>query len=252
MPKLLPSVFPLVGLVVFLCITMPASAQTLTAVEKDLVDAYAPISSYFYENWDSLAYYSKQFDQKIAIALEKYPETFKYPFPEFKKHGFVATSTDGVFRIYSWDTWLGGTAHIFNNLIQYETGGKIQFSTIEGGYGFYPVVFTLKTKTKTYYLANGHGIFSTRDSGQSLEAYTIEKGQLLPVELFKNRAKLSHSISIEFDFFSVVERPERPLKLIKYDEVKKIIYVPVIGKEGAVTELFTQYRFNGKYFEAIN
>ena len=90
-----------------------------------------------------------------------------------------------------------------------------------------------------------------RDVGQSLEAYIIEKGQLLPVELFKNKGKLSHSISIEFDFFSVLERPERPLKLIKYDEVKKIIYVPVIGKDGVVRELFTQYRFNGKYFEVL-
>jgi len=62
---------------------------------------------------------------------------------------------------------------------------------------------------------------------------------------------MSSSISFEFDFYSVVDHPERPLKLIKYDEQKKMIYIPVIAKNGAVTELFTRYQHNGKYFEVL-
>jgi hypothetical protein len=56
-------------------------------------------------------------------------------------------------------------------------------------------------------------------------------------------------ISVEFDFFSVVDRPERPLKLIKFDKTKTIIYIPVVYEDGKVTDKFIQYKFNGKYFE---
>lgn len=153
-------------------------------------------------------------------------------------------------RIYSWDTWLGGTAHIFSSIAQFQSGGSIFLDEI-GGMGFFPEVFTVKTPQKTYYIAVSHGIFSTADAGQSVEAFTIEQNELRPVELFNTKGKMSTSISFEFDFFSVVEHPERPLKLIKYDEQKKIISIPVIAKDGAVTELFTRYRFNGKYFEAL-
>ena len=234
----------------FIILATPALTQNLDSIEKDLIEAYAPISSFFRIDYDSLQYYSQQFDQKISTYLEKYPATFKHPFTQLKEHCFITTSADSLLRIYSWDTWLGGTAHIFSSIAQFQSGGSIFLDEI-GGMGFFPEVFTVKTPQKTYYIAVSHGIFSTADAGQSVEAFTIEQNELRPVELFNTKGKMSTSISFEFDFFSVVEHPERPLKLIKYDEKKKIISVPVIAKNGAVTELFTHYRFNGKGFEVF-
>ncbi len=92
---------------------------------------------------------------------------------------------------------------------------------IGSGMGFFPEIYSVKTPQKNYYLAISHGIFSTANAGQSLDAFTIEQNELRPVEL------------------------------IKYDEQKKIISIPVIAKNGAVTELFTRYRYNGKYFEVF-
>lgn len=234
----------------FVFFTTPALTQNLDAIEKDLIEAYSPISSFFRINYDSLQYYSQQFDQKISTYLEKYPATFKHPFDQLKEHCFITTAADGLLRIYSWDTWLGGTAHIFKSIAQFQSGETIFLEEI-GGMGFFPEIYTLKTPQKTYYLAVSHGIFSTADAGQSIEAFSIVQNQLQPVELFNTKGKMSTSISFEFDFFSVVEHPERPLKLIKYDEKKKVISVPVIEKDGAVAELFTRYRFNGKYFEVL-
>ena len=228
----------------------PAFTQNLDSIEKDLIEAYSPISSFFRIDYDSLQYYSQQFDQKISTCLEKYPATFKYPFTQLKEHCFITTSADGLLRIYSWDTWLGGTAHIFKSIAQFQSRTAIFFVEIEG-LGFFSEIYTLKTPQKTYYLAVSHGIFSTADAGQSVEAFTIMQNGLRPVELFNTKGKMSTSISFEFDFFSVVEHPERPLKLIRYDEKKKVISVPVIAENGAVTELFTRYRFNGKYFEVL-
>lgn len=228
----------------------PVFSQNLAAIEKDLVETCARISSFYRVDSDSLEHYSHQFDQKIAAYLQKYPTTFKHPFTQLKKECFITTSADALLRVYSWDTWLGGTAHDFSSIAQFQSGGSTFLGKI-GGMGFFSEVFTVKTRQKTYYLAVSHGIFSTADAGQSLQAYTIEQNELQSVELFKTKEKMSTSISFEFDFFSVVDRPERPLKLIKYDEKKKTISVPVIAENRAVTEVFTRYRFNGKYFEEV-
>jgi hypothetical protein len=248
MYKLVLHFWSVANALAFVFLTTPVFSQNLAAIEKDLVETYARISSFYRVDSDSLAHYSHQFDQKIAAYLKKYPATFKHPFTQLKKECFITTSTDGLFRVYSWDTWLGGTAHDFSSIAQFQSGGSTFLGKI-GGMGFFPEVFTVKTRQKTYYLAVSHGIFSTADAGQSLQAYTIEQNELRLVELFKTKGKMSTSISFEFDFFSVVDRPERPLKLIKYDEKKKTISVPVIAENGAVTEVFTVYRFNGKHFE---
>lgn len=250
MNKLVLRFWSVVKTLAFVFLITPVFSQNLDALEKDLVEAYAPISSFFRIDYDSVQYYSQRFDQKISAYLEKYPATFKHPFTQLKEHCFLTTAADGLLRIYSWDTWLGGTAHIFSSIAQFQYGESIFLDEI-GGMGFFSEIFTVKTPQKTYYLAVSHGIFSTADAGQSLDAFTIEQNELRPVELFKIKGKMSTSISFEFDFFSVVDHEERPLKLIKYDEKKKIISVPVIEKNGAVTELFTRYRFSGKYFEAL-
>ncbi|MDX2068544.1 MAG: hypothetical protein SFV55_08970 [Haliscomenobacter sp.] len=231
-------------------LTTPALTQNLDSIEKDLVETYASISSFFRIDYDSLQYYSQRFDEKISTYLEKYPATFKHPFVQLKEHCFIATSADGLLRIYSWDTWLGGTAHIFKSIAQFQSGEAIFLEEI-GGMGFFSEIYPVKTRQKTFYLAVSHGIFSTADAGQSLEAFFIEQNELRLVELFNIKGKMSTSISFEFDFYSVVEHPERPLKLIKYDEQKKIIAIPVIANNGAVTELFSRYRFNGRYFEML-
>ena len=250
MNKLFRFFGPAAKVLAFIILATPALTQNLDAIEKDLIEAYAPISSFFRIDYDSLQYYSQQFDQKISTYLEKYPATFKHPFTQLKEHCFITTSADSLLRIYSWDTWLGGTAHIFSSIAQFQSGGSIFLDEVRG-MGFFPEVFTVKTPQKTYYIAVSHGIFSTADAGQSVEAFTIEQNELRPVELFNTKGKMSTSISFEFDFFSVVDHPERPLKLIRYDEKKKVISVPVIAENGAVTELFTRYRFNGKYFEVL-
>ena len=62
---------------------------------------------------------------------------------------------------------------------------------------------------------------------------------------------MTSMISVEFDFFSVVDRPERPVRVIKYDKSKKIIYIAIVHEDGKVTDKFIQYKFNGNYFEKI-
>ena len=66
-----------------------------------------------------------------------------------KKYIDIVTTDDGLLRIYSWDTWLGGTMHQFENLFQFKCGDKICTHLITdtseiSEVPFYSDIFTLK------------------------------------------------------------------------------------------------------------
>jgi hypothetical protein len=231
--------------------------QNLKQIELDLLKASNKLFSFYqpYES-DSLHKYSEQLRIKTIESLSKNPATLKYPFQMLiDSNAFaIVTSNDSLFRIYTWDTWTGGTMHFYDIIYQFSNKGKVYTEPVmleEGDAGaFYSEIFTLKSGTKTYYLAVSNATFSTKDAAQSIEVFSIENNNLnKQVNLIKTAEGMTHRIGFEFDFFSVVERPERPLKLIKYDKNKKIIFIPVVYEDGKVTDKFIQYKFNGKYFK---
>ena len=80
----------------------------------------------------------------------------------------------------------------------------------------------------------------------------LEENQLIDTtKIFKTKTKKLNNISVEFDFFSVADRPERPLELISYDEKKKIIYIPLVNNNGKVSNKNILYQLKGGYFEFI-
>jgi hypothetical protein len=231
--------------------------QNLKKIELDLLKASDKLFS-FYQPYksDSLDKYSEQLRNQTIEALSKNPGTLKYPFQMLiDSNAFeIVTSEDSLFRIYSWDTWTGGTMHFFNNIFQYSNNGKVTTELLEltedDPSGFYSDIFTLRSADKTFYLVINNGMYSTKDVVASIQVFTIEKGKLNQnVKLIKTSSAMTSMISVEFDFFSVVDRPERPVRVIKYDKNKKIIYIPVVYEDGKVTDKFIQYKFNGKYFE---
>jgi len=231
--------------------------QSLKQIELDLLKASNKLFSFYqpYES-DSLDKYSEQLRIKTIEVLSKNPATLKYPFQMLiDSNAFeIVTSEDSLFRIYSWDTWTGGSMHFYDIIYQFSSKAKVYTEPLvldEGdGGAFYSDIFMLRNGAKTYYIAVSNASFSSKDAVQSIEVFSIENGVLNKnVKLFKTAEGMTGSISVEFDFFSVVDRPERPLKLIKYDKNKKVIYIPVVYEGGKVTNKFIQYKFNGKYFE---
>jgi len=87
---------------------------------------------------------------------------------------------------------------------------------------------------------------------ESVTAYTIRNSKLVDtVGLFRTKKEILNAIDIEFDFFSVVDWPTRPLQLIAYDEEKKKLYIPYIEGYGQVTKRNLVYQLKGKYFEYV-
>lgn len=251
---------------ILLLLTARSFSQPLTArqIEADLQATYAKVLAYRTKeeigSWDSVARYNEAFREKLAHYTTRVPATLAHPFDSLRKtHIDIVTSEDGLLRIYSWDTWLGGTMHHFENVFQFRAGGKVSSRAVYASdpHGaeyvpFYSQLFTLKANGKTYYLAVYNGIYSNRDASQSVRVFAIENGRLNDrVRLFKTGSGLVDAIEVPFDFFSVVDRPERPLRLIKYDPGQKLLYIPVVVEDGRVTDRFIVYRFTGTYFEKV-
>jgi hypothetical protein len=209
--------------------------------------------------WDNIEVYNRIFREKLLHYTSNYPETLTYKFDSLKKdYIYIVSSDDSLFRIYSWDTYLGGTMVYFENIFQFKAGGKVYAycdtsSLAKDNYiPFYSQIFTLKTDDKTCYLAVNNGIYTGKETSQSIKAFSIENNSLNDtLKLFKiqTESDLLNEIDIYFDFFSVVDRPERSLRLIKYNPDKKIIYIPVVAENDSVTNKYTRYKFNGQYFE---
>ena len=149
--------------------------------------------------------------------------------------------------------------HYFKTIYQYKgDDGKVYSKSqkLEEGDagGFVYDIFTLTTKDEKVYLACSHSIYGTSDGGQCVSLFRIKKDALDDdVKLIKTKTGLHNSLGFEFDFFSVVDRKERPIKLIQYDKKNQAITIPVVIPDkkfqyGRVTNKSIIYKFDGQYF----
>jgi hypothetical protein len=232
-------------------------AQTVnfSAQEDKLIRQYKKLESNYPKYNDSMA---EVFAKGLASFIKNNPGTLSYPFKKLNDSIFsgVRTSSDGNFRIYSWDTWTGGTMHFYKMIYQWRANGKV-FTDVprieDNDPAFYcSAIFTVNIDNKPYYLAVTNGIYSSKDLMQSITCYSIEGNKLMDtVRLFKTKAKKLNSIEVFFDFFSVVDKPERPLELITYDDKLNIIYIPVVDGKDQVTKKNILYQLKDGYFEFI-
>ncbi|RYD98497.1 MAG: hypothetical protein EOP50_04905 [Sphingobacteriales bacterium] len=253
------------ALLVFLFLvfcTATAQAQgkpaNLAAQEQRLAKLYEKLLSFAQRDYDSTELYSERFDTEFKRSIRNNSATLNYPFRMLTNNNYCSmeTAPGGAFRIYSWDTWTGGTMHFFHSIYQWRAGGKVYTSIPaydEGDPGsFCSKIYTLRDGARTYYLAVSNAIYSTKDARQSVAVYAFDGGKLIDtVKLFRTGKERLERIDVDFDFFSVVDRPERPLQLITYDEKRGILYIPVVGRKDAVTGRNILYQWKGRYFQFI-
>lgn len=244
-----------------------AYGQSNAQIEKELVAALADIQKYgsYYGGFDEEKLPKAQdvFLEKL-LKYTKTASTLQYKFAALDEEMSIATSDDGKFRIYSWDLQDGGTMHDFANVYQYQSAdGKVYSKTDEpteeGDYGsFVTDIYTLDTKGGKIYIVCSTFIGSTKLRFQSADLYKIDGDTLdKEVKLIKTKSGLTNTLNFEYDFFSVVDRKERPVKLVSFDKKTKTLKIPVVIEDeefpdGRVTNRFISYQFNGAYFVKIN
>jgi hypothetical protein len=174
----------------------------------------------------------------------------------------VLTSEDNNFRIFSWNTWLGGTMRIFQDVKQYcfgtKTFSKAATDTVglyngAGGIMYYDIM-QIKTDSSTYYLLNSVAVGSSALRYYEVDVYTIENEKLNEnARLIKTKSGVKHSIGYDLDFSSSVnDNLNQNIETsIVFDKAKKQFSFPVIADNGRITNKKIVYKFTGKYFERV-
>jgi hypothetical protein len=240
-------------------------AQTSKNIEADLLKSFKKIDYWDQKQRsgnidaaDSLGDANDRFGKTLANYTQKYPFTLTTAFPSLKKAQLnMFTSADGLFKIYAWETWEGGTMRDFANVLQYKVGGKTNSVLLRSNEDlyvpFYTNLCTFKIGGKTYYLGVYGTIYSTKDAGTGIKVFAIENGKLNDdVKLIKTKSGLRSKIYYDYDFFSVVDIDFAKRPTITFDAATQTILVPLVDGKGDVTKKFITYKFTGQYFEKVS
>ena len=238
-------------------------AQTPQEMEQTLLTNLKEIQKY--SSYGDNSDYKKLFkaNRIFETNLLKYTKTdstLKYDFKALNDLMLINTSEDGNFRVYSWDSESGGTMHDYYSVYQFRgTNGNIYSKTDknaenDGSAGsFVNNIFQVFYKNEPIYIICSTFIGSTSNHYQSADLVKINRQDFESVKLIKTSRGLTDTLSFEYNFFSVVDRKERPIRLIKFDKKTQILSIPVVIEDkefqyGRVTNRFINYKFNGKYF----
>lgn len=193
-------------------------AQTPHQIETDLLKSFKKIDYWEQQRYKdtSLSWIPKlfqanqDFGKKLQFYAHKYPATITYSFNLLvKQHLYICTSSDGLFRIYSWDTETGGTMHFFDNVMQYKSGTttKVIVDTPKGegdNRPNYHKMYTFHANGKSFYLTVYLDIGSSKDIAEGIHIYTIKDGNLQDANLIKTYTCFLSDVSYSYDFWSVV------------------------------------------------
>lgn len=203
---------------------------------------------------DSLVKENNTFKKLLLEYTAKQQTNITNEFKSLQKQGLIiASSADKKFRIYSWDTLLGGSTYIFDNVYQYQddkktySRGNVEQKNRSGGY--FSKISVLNTAGKTYYLGFSHHIIAGCIKCDSIRFFKINQKNIdLTPSLIKTNSGLKNSIGLEFN--SCLESKKNQENFIQYDAVNKIIKIPITLKSNRkVSDQFTNYHFNGQVFE---
>jgi hypothetical protein len=230
-------------------------AQSVTEIEADLLQNLKQISKYGAEkNTDSLAFYNQNFSDKLLNYTSKNAQMLNYNFPSIgENYWSVATSPDGKFRIYSWDTQEGGSMRFYQNIFQWKDYDTLyaKKNEIEEGMpgGFYSQIFQLTDELNTFYICYFNSVLSGRNCYHAIYCMDFERKEFSPkFNKIKTKSGITNKLGFSNDFFSVADNEERPIKLIKFNNITNTISIPVVNAEGKVSSKSIFYKYDGDYF----
>jgi hypothetical protein len=243
-------------------VSISAFSQTPKQIEADLLKSFKQIqywnekryedTTYHSEYEDSLDDANKVFGKKLKYYAEKYPTTIMQNFALLKKEYLgISTSSDGLFRIYSWDTEEGGTMRSYENVFQYKSGnGTFAVLDTPGVDPTYYKILTVKSNPQPIYAANFLYTESSRYHDEGIQIFKIEGTKLnVQYKAINTKSGLHNQISYEYDLSSVKDFNNIPS--IIFNSSQQTIKLPIVDVKGRFTKGSITYKFTGKYFERV-
>ncbi len=249
--------------------SLAVHSQDLAAGEKNLIEAFSKIK-YWSSNrvfddkinyYDSLETANQDFLKLFLRFVSKNKHSVSYGFKNLEDSGlWMATSQDGLFRIYTWDTRTGGSMHIFMNVFQFSNEKKTfaqasQNSQSEGADPgcLYNQVNDIVSKNKKYYVTQSRSVLSSGLFYYNIKIFSIDGIKLNSnAKLIKTKTGVKNQLGYEADLTAAANRDgDVPEFNIEYDTATKTISIPVIQENGKITTGKIKYQFKGTYFEKL-
>lgn len=243
--------------------------QTVQDIDQQLTSSFEKIEYWDqYDDakdnvarYDSLNTALENFEHLLLHFTSTIPQTLDYPFDSLGKKGVtIVTSEDGLFRIYSWYLYNGGTMHFYKNLFQYRnTKGTFAYlsdttnaaETMDAGC-FYPQVNKIASQGKTYYVALNTSVYSSAMTHHTVKIFSIEcYGLNDTAKLIKTQTGIRNELGYDMDFSNSANRNKTRNDInysAAYDPAKKTITIPLIDGNDKLTTKKIRYRFDGQYF----
>lgn len=243
--------------------------QDLNIIDKSLSAALVKINYWAFFKTDnqkispddSLQQANDLFEGLLLKYTSSNAQTISHSFKSLVDSGLrIATSDDGLFRIYSWDTWTGGTMHFFKNVFQFKSDTKVFSKAFkpkdeqEGDAGcFYNQINDIVSDNKKYYITQSRAILSSGLSYYNIKAFSIVSSKLNDTaKIIKTRTGIKNQLGYEVDLTASSNRDrEVPDCYIEYDKINKILSIPVILDDSKVTAKKIRYQFKDRYFEKL-
>jgi hypothetical protein len=247
----------------FICLSFIASnsfAQEMWNIQNDL-DYYYQRVQYWNSHYqlDSAAKADASLRARLLYYTENNPATMKLGFKYLKYYDGlkIFTSNDKSFRIYQWDDESGPTGHNYITVFQYMVDNKVHSASLLPGCSSepgsnmrYKDLYTLKTKTRVYYLATYAKKFSTDDVYEGIEVFSRNDHSINDsVQIIKSTMADTAYCNYGYELFDAKGVTTHS---IYFDTKKRTIYFPVVNKEYIVSSTYTAYKFNGTFFKAVN
>lgn len=218
--------------------TMAQSNNDLSALEKQLCfvqdTLYTLRQNYPYTNDD----YCDSLQNRFSVLLEELctaDKGMKYDFRELreKERQFtMAVSTDGDMRVFSRNTYFGGSMPLFASYIQYKDKEHSYFFDIneDNDMGIcYDTVYSIQASDKRYYLLSGTSQIATAYPSAVMKAVSCANGELKKETIFVSGNQQKDYLSISYRFAK--DNIDARLFIGNNFTFPRIVY---IGKQGEI------------------
>ena len=236
-------------------------SQEIKEIEILLIQSYSKINFWSMPDRDPSGDSLIQANDKFEKLLLKYTstnnETLTYPFKTLRDSGIsILTSKDGKLRIYSWNTFTGGTMQFYRNVFQFKGSKSIHSKTIlnysqdEDPDCFYHSLSELRVGQNSYYITLSLAVGSSAIYYHTAKIFSI-KGENLDdkAKLIKTKSGMKNEVGYEIDLH-YTDISEDLMKMYpEYDTHKQIIILPLVDENGRITEKKINYKFNGSLFQ---
>ena len=190
-------------------VTIAQSDNNLPSLEKQLCfiqdTLYTLRQNYPYTNDD----YCDSLQNRFSILLEELctaDKGMKYDFRELRKKErqfTMAVSTDGDMRVFSRNTYFGGSMPLFASYIQYKDKEHTYFFHINNDNDMgvcYDTIYSIQASDKRYYLLSGTSQIATAYPLAVMKAVSFANGELKKETIFVSGNQQKDYLSISYRF----------------------------------------------------